>query len=436
MIRIILIAILGLVPALACAETSSSMIPETPAGELLGLWLDAFNSGDRGRIESFIQAHVPEIDLNAALRLRAQTGGYQLLRIEKSEPTKIIFRLLANAAPIEQIGRLKTKPGDASAIAELRVFRIPAGAKFEDIELDTAARARVIDGAARMLEESYVFADIGKSMATSLRTREKRGQYNDFTDGEAFAVRLTGDLRAISHDQHVEVRFSLVVQPPSAPMQPPGAAELEAINCGFEKAEHMPPNIGYLKFNVFADPQICGRTASAAMNFLADSDALVIDLRDNNGGISGMVTLMASYLFAEPTHLNDSYARKGNSIIQFWTSPYVPGKRFIGKPVFLLTSRATFSAAEDFSYALKNLKRASLIGETTGGGAHPIEVDRIDDHFSIVVPFARSISPVTKSDWEGTGVEPDIKVSAADALEEALKRARSASQNTRPADSL
>lgn len=200
--------------------------------------------------------------------------------------------------------------------------------------------------------------------------------------------------------------------------------QLLAINCGFEKAEHVPPNIGYLKFNLFADPEICAPTAIAALNFLADSDALIIDLRDNNGGSSGMVTLIASYLFAEPTHLNDAYNRANNTTIQFWTSSYVSGKRFIDKPVFVLTSKKTFSAAEDFSYALKNLKRATLIGEATGGGAHPVQPHRIDDHFSIIAPFARSISPITKSDWEGSGVEPDIRVPADDALREALERAR------------
>ena len=102
----------------------------------------------------------------------------------------------------------------------------------------------------------------------------------------------------------------------------------------------------------------------------------------------------------------------------------VLGKRFVDKPVFVLTSKATFSAAEGFSYALKNLKRATLIGETTGGGAHPVEPHRIDDNFFIIVPSGRSISPITKTDWEGTGVEPDVKVPAASALDEALKRAR------------
>jgi C-terminal processing protease CtpA/Prc len=133
---------------------------------------------------------------------------------------------------------------------------------------------------------------------------------------------------------------------------------------------------------------------------------------------------MLSYLFAKPTHFMDTYVRSSHAIDESWTLPQVPGVRFIGKPVFVLTSNRTFSAAEAFCYALKTLKRATLVGETTGGGAHPMEVHRIDNHFSISLPIGQSISPITHTDWEGTGVEPDIKVPAVQALDEALRRAR------------
>jgi C-terminal processing protease CtpA/Prc len=160
------------------------------------------------------------------------------------------------------------------------------------------------------------------------------------------------------------------------------------------------------------------------MNFLADSDALILDVRDNHGGAPRMVALICSYLFEDSTYLGDIYDRQQNTTEQSWTVPYLPGKRFSGKPVYVLTSRRTFSAAEEFSYDLKNLKRATLIGENTGGGAHTVAPHRLDDHFYIMVPFGRFVSAITKTDWEGTGVEPDIKIAAADALDEALKRAR------------
>jgi C-terminal processing protease CtpA/Prc len=133
--------------------------------------------------------------------------------------------------------------------------------------------------------------------------------------------------------------------------------------------------------------------------------------------------LISSYLFDESTHLNDLYDRKENTTSQFWTLPYVPGPRLAGKPVFVLTSKHTFSGAEEFTYNLKNLKRATIIGETTGGGAHPVSGHRIDDHFMIGVPFARAVNPISKTNWEGTGVEPDVKVPADQALDEARKMA-------------
>jgi C-terminal processing protease CtpA/Prc len=174
---------------------------------------------------------------------------------------------------------------------------------------------------------------------------------------------------------------------------------------------------------MFADPEICGPTAVAAMNFLANVDAIIIDLRENGGGDPKMIALVSTYLFSQPTHLNDLWERKGDTTQQYWTLPYVPGKRLDAKPAYVLTSKQTFSGAEEFSYNLKNLKRATLVGETTGGGAHPVSGHRIDDHFMIGVPFARAINPISKTNWEGTGVEPDVKVAAAEALATAQKLA-------------
>ena len=134
-----------------------------------------------------------------------------------------------------------------------------------------------------------------------------------------------------------------------------------------------------------------------------------------------MVTFVASFLFDKPTNLNDLYNRKENSTQQFWTLSYVPGERLVKQPVFVLTSKRTFSGAEEFAYDLKNQKRATIVGETTGGGAHPVAGHPVADYFMVGVPFAKAINPESKTDWEGTGVEPDVKVAAADALTTAEK---------------
>jgi C-terminal processing protease CtpA/Prc len=189
------------------------------------------------------------------------------------------------------------------------------------------------------------------------------------------------------------------------------------MNFGFEKVERLMGNVGYLDLRAFLPPQMMGDTAAAAMAFVANADALIVDLRQNGGGSPDAVALMASYLMGpQPARMNDIYDRPSNETRQFWTLPYVPGKRFVGKDVYLLTSNRTFSAAEDFSYGLKNLKRVTIVGEVTGGGAHPGGPRRINDHFFVAVPSGRSISMVTNTDWEGVGVEPDVKTPAARAL--------------------
>ncbi len=157
--------------------------------------------------------------------------------------------------------------------------------------------------------------------------------------------------------------------------------------------------------------------AATTMNFLANTDALIIDLRRNGGGQPEMVALLSSYLFNQRTHLNDIYSRFDNRTQEYWTSETVAGKRYgESKPVYVLTSKRTFSAGEEFTYNLKNLKRATIIGETTGGGAHPVRPHRLTDHFMIGVPFARAINPITKTNWEGVGVTPDIETTAEQAL--------------------
>lgn len=197
-----------------------------------------------------------------------------------------------------------------------------------------------------------------------------------------------------------------------------------------EKVEILPSNIGYIKFDGFMDASFCGPTVVATMGFVAHSDAFIFDLRQNGGGQPDMVTIIASYLFDKPTHLIDIYNRSKDSTTQNkdsttqnWTLSYLPGPRLAKQPVFVLTSKRTFSGAEEFAFDLKNQKRPTIVGETTGGGAHPVSGHPVADYFMVGVPFAESLDPVSKTNWEGTGVEPDVKVSADDALETAQKLA-------------
>ena len=224
--------------------------------------------------------------------------------------------------------------------------------------------------------------------------------------------------------------YSTVTTPENPPAPTPEEVaryrkEMEQNNCTFETVKILPHNIGYLKFNAFPDAAVCGTTVAAAMASLNQADAIILDLRDNRGGYANTVALIATYLFDHPTHLNDFYNRSDNSTEQSWTLPPVPGNRLSDKPAFVLTSPTTFSAAEAFAYDLKMVKRATLVGETTSGRGHMGMGHRIDDHFTIRVPGIRVINPISKTNWEGTGVEPDVKVKAADALQTAQKLAES-----------
>lgn len=192
------------------------------------------------------------------------------------------------------------------------------------------------------------------------------------------------------------------------------------LNFGFEKVQRLQFNIGYIDLHAFAPGALISKRLAAAMTLLADTRALIIDLRLNGGGDPNTVALLASYLFDQRTHLNDIYWREGDRTEQFWTTEQVAGTRYSSqKKVYILTSHDTFSAGEDFTYAMKNLKRATVVGEATGGGAHPGDPVRLNDHFVMFLPNGRSISPITHADWEGVGVTPDIPVAAEKALDTA-----------------
>jgi retinol-binding protein 3 len=422
--RPVLGALLCLLSTLALGASPAPPIPDTPAGHALASWLDVFNSGDPRRFESFAKVHAAWLSLDQQMELRARTGGYDRVSIEGSGRLWIVFHVQERMSSEAVFGRLVVKSDDPEHISLLGL--LPPDAKAAEIVLDEAERGRVVEGAVTLLREFYLFPNVAKNTAARLEAQQKRGDYRAITDGAVFAIRLSDDLTALSGDKHFGVDYFIKEMPPEeASSRPhPDPQKVAASNCGFEKADHYPPNIGYLKLNAFAEPDLCASTAVAAMNFLADSDTLIIDLRDNHGGAPRMAALISSYLFDEPTHLDDIYNRQENTTEQLWTLPYVPGRKFTGKAVYILTSSRTFSVGEEFSFDLKNLKRVTLVGETTGGGAHPTAPHRIDGHFFIRVPFARFMNPITQADWEGTGVQPDLKVAATDALDEALKQAR------------
>jgi C-terminal processing protease CtpA/Prc len=291
-------------------------------------------------------------------------------------------------------------------------------------------QAEIIQSLVEKLRANYVFPDIAEQICARLQKHLDDGDYIEITEGEFFAYALTTHMQEINHDEHLWVRWhptplpehvGSLLQNKEKMIEFQQKAKLD--NYGFHKVARLPGNVGYIDIRYLTRPSWgSGDTAVAAMNFIANTSALIIDLRKCGGGNPGMVALLSSYLFdGEPIHINDLYWRDEGFTQQYWTLPYVPGNRFVDKPVYVLISSFTFSAGEEIAYNLKHLERATLIGESTSGGAHPGSPFRLHPHFEAFIPLGRAINPITNENWEGSGVVPDISTSPPQAFDAAYK---------------
>jgi hypothetical protein len=299
------------------------------------------------------------------------------------------------------------------------------------VVVNRAMRSEAIDTLVAKLNDHYVFPDKAKQIEAVLRQRQREGKYDGITDGEQLAKQLTDDLEGIVHDQHLSVELETGLAPPDDAVEPPptSLAEWErrvpitmrlmrhVSKLGVEKVDHLSPNIGYLQLSGFPPHFLMPETYAAAMDKLADTDGLIVDLRNNGGGGPKTVALLVSYFVDQRTRLNDIWDRDTNLTTQQWTEDKVDGKRYGStKPVVILTGPGTMSAGEDFAYTMQAMKRATVIGERTWGGAHPVRPYRLGDHFIAAIPSARTINPITHTNWEGVGVIPDIPATPDKAL--------------------
>jgi len=303
----------------------------------------------------------------------------------------------------------------------------PGGPPQKDMTLDAAARHEVIVAIGDAMTRHYVFPEQVARLSSELHSREARGDFNGETSADHFADTLTQALQATLKDKHLEVRYFAdpVAKDAGADERTPAEVEAERVeharfNHGVARFERLQGNIGYLELRAFGRPADTAPRYAGVMALMKDTGAMIIDLRHCEGGDPDSVMLMASYLFDKPTHLNDIWMREGNVTEARWTDPKVLGPHYgQARPVVLVVGPDTFSACEDLAYGLKNAGRATLVGETTGGGAHPGQPRRLTDHFMMNVPGGRSINAVTHTDWEGTGVSPDVKIAQGKALERA-----------------
>lgn len=294
----------------------------------------------------------------------------------------------------------------------------PASQPAYDLPLTEALREEVLTAIADKLDE-YAFPEVAEKIQKDVRDRLAAEGYQDVNSGSQLAETLTAQLQTLSKDKHLKVYFSPAVLPHLEPQTEIPPEELEKQrrqgalrNFDFNQVRRLRGNVGYLELFSFEPPEFAGEVAAAAMQFLANTSALIIDLRHNRGGSASMVALLTSYFLpAYPSvHLTDLYWPKEDRRQQSWTLPHVTGERYLDKPLYILIGPETFSAAEEFAYNLKHLKRAVIVGETTAGGANPGSGFRVHDHFWMFIPTGQAISITTGENWEESGVLPAFKV--------------------------
>lgn len=309
-------------------------------------------------------------------------------------------------------------------IAVAAIFLLQGFGSREEVVLDRVMRAQAIDRLVAAMNDHYVFPDKARQVEALLQRRQREGKYDDITSGYRLARQLAADIQTVVRDRHMRVGYHPRLALPIDVVAPPPTSmgEWEQRHNFLERlimrdsasrevknVHRMRHNIGYLKMTSFPDAFLVLEKYAEAMDELADTGGLIVDLRDNGGGDPQAVVLLVSYFVDGRTRLNDIWDRDTGRTVQHWTQDKLAGRRYGGKkPVMILVGPGTASAGEDFAYTMQALKRATVVGERTWGGAHPTQAYQLGEHFFAWIPNQRSISPITGSNWEGVGVTPDV----------------------------
>jgi hypothetical protein len=362
--------------------------------------------------------------------LRQGTGGFDVRRVEESGDDHLVVLIHERNSPQHARVHLQVSPEPAHAVTRFRIGPVPTPPELLSPEerkarsIDPKARSAAIDSIGQQLEAHYVVAETAARVSSTLHRKLAHGDYDARTDAVDFADSVARDLRRLARDKHLGLRFAPM--PPEPRFDGPAPPWLANVSYGFGPVERLDGNVAHLVINGFPPLFEAERQGIAEhLSAIADADAVILDLRGNNGGFPPTVTLMASYFFDEhPVQLNSIHRRDTDTTNEQWSEPTLPGQRFGSKkPVYVLTSPQTFSGGEGFAYALQAQGRAVVVGEGTGGGAHPTQPYPVTGGFVLMVPWGESISPITGTNWEGIGVVPDVDAPAEEALETAHRLA-------------
>jgi hypothetical protein len=419
------------------ASLPSLAIPETAAGRQFAAWLEAFNSADRQALIAYHERHFPYAvasrDVSSIERehgLSLGTGGFAPRRFEESESHRLVVLLEERNRFRHARVALEVSGEPPHAVTRFQIGPIPtppdllppADRKARLVDAET--RRAAIESIGRELVAHYVFPETAARVRDGLQKKQARGAYDALSDALDFADAVARDLRRLARDKHVDLYFGPL--PPWPNLEGPAPPWLARNGYGFGPVERLRGNVAHVVIHGF--PPLFGSQRQAIaerMTAIADADAVILDLRDNGGGFPPTVNQVASYFFDDqPVHLNSIYRRDTDHTQELWSERELPGRRFgATKPVYVLTGPRTFSGGEDFAYTLQAQGRALVVGEGTGGGAHPSQPYPVAGGFVLQVPWGRSINPITGTNWEGIGVVPDVSVPLDQALETAHRRA-------------
>jgi tetratricopeptide (TPR) repeat protein len=298
-------------------------------------------------------------------------------------------------------------------------------------------KADAIESLNQLMNDFYVFPDVAKKTEQHLDKQLESGHFDEYSNIESFAEALTASVQAINKDKHMRIRKN---RPYVAQENSPERLIEERIdrvnrsrrgNLGFTALEMLEGNIAYLDLRGFAGLENGKAKVDSYMKLMAEADAVIIDLSKNGGGSPDMVQYLCSFFFNQKVHLNSLYYREGDVTREYWTLDEVGGKKMPEVPLFVITSSRTFSAAEEFSYNMQTRERATLVGQTSGGGANPGGTRPINADLGVFIPTGRAINPITKTNWEGVGVIPEVKTDVDNAKEKAHELAKKAAEDYR-----
>lgn len=369
-------------------------------------------------------------ELGEAQRQRFLEAGVDIIPVidkvddglaQRSLSSEVLERLAAKKLRGRRLRATAVHSLFIAALCGVSGVALPACAQSQ---IDPPAKAALVSAVSDTLINSYIYEKVGRMLADTLRAELSAGAYDEISNPDSLALRISGTLRRISNDKHLGLRYGQSPEgrgpvirrvAPSGLSTPPTGAEY-----GFGKAEVLPGNVGYLDLRGFSEAPEAIAVADSVMAIFANVDALIIDVGRNGGGGPSIVRYLSAYLFEKPTHLVSTFARGMDAPMERWTTERVTGKRLPNVPVYILTSRRTFSAAESFTFGLRVNHRVTIVGEQTGGGGHFGNFVQLAAGFYMFVPRGRTYDPKTNEGWEAEGIKPDVEVSYDQALKTAI----------------